>query len=93
MMPTKSVTNPLDAFSPSSGGPAFPIRIDDNTVCFGMLLRDYFAGLAMQSMFAGPGAQVVADRDERYDESNWAEVVALNAYEMADAMLKVRGEE
>lgn len=53
-------------------------------------LRDWFAGLAMQAAFAGEGARMVADRDERYDETNWAEVVALNAYEMADAMLAAR---
>lgn len=55
-----------------------------------LALRDWFAGLAMQSTFAGPGATMLAGRDERYDETNWAEVVALNAYEMADAMLAER---
>lgn len=53
-------------------------------------LRDHFAGLAMQSIFAGEGARMVADRDERYNETNWAQVVAANAYEMADAMLAHR---
>lgn len=53
-------------------------------------LRDWFAGLAMQAAFAGPGARMVADRDERYDETNWCDVVASNAYVMADAMLKAR---
>lgn len=57
----------------------------------GMFLRDWFAGLAMQASFAGHGAQQLADRDDRYDETNWSEVVAANAYEMADAMLKARG--
>lgn len=53
-------------------------------------LRDDFAGRAMQSIFAGEGARMVADRDARYDETNWVEVVASNAYEMADAMLAER---
>jgi hypothetical protein len=55
-----------------------------------MTLRDYFAAKAMQSMTAGEGAVMVANRDGRYDETNWSTVVALNAYEMADAMLAVR---
>lgn len=53
-------------------------------------LRDHFAGLAMSAMCAGEGARMVAVRDDRYDETNWAEVVAKNAYEFADAMLKER---
>ena len=44
-----------------------------------MTLRDWYAGLAMQADLTG------------YDGSNWARV-AKQAYEMADAMLKARGE-
>lgn len=74
------------------GGPAFPISLPgfgDNG-CPGMSLRDYFAAMAMQSIFGGVGARLVADRDSRYDETNWSEVVAANSYEMADAMLARR---
>jgi len=49
--------------------------------------------MAMQSCFAGEGARMVADRDGRYDETNWKEVIAANAYEMADAMLVHRSGE
>lgn len=56
----------------------------------GLSLRDYFAGIAMRQCFVGPGARMLADRDTRYDGTNWAEVVAANAYEMADAMLAAR---
>lgn len=56
----------------------------------GMDLRDHYAGLAMQAMCAGEGARMVADRDGRYDETNWKEVVAMNSYEIADAMLTHR---
>jgi hypothetical protein len=59
----------------------------------GMTLRDYFAASAMQSIFTGTGAEMVAARDERYDETNWAQIVALNAYEMADAMIAQRGKQ
>lgn len=54
----------------------------------GISRRDWLAGLAMQAIFAGVGAQQVADRDKRYDETNWKEIVASNSYEMADAMIK-----
>jgi hypothetical protein len=54
-------------------------------------LRDYFAGLIMREIYAGPSARMVADRDLRYDETNWADIVASNAYEMADAMMRHRG--
>jgi hypothetical protein len=80
------------------GGSAFPRSVWTSDVdglkaeAFnnGMSLRDYFAAKAMQAAFAGVGAQQVANRDQRYDETNWSTVVALNAYEMADAMLKAR---
>ena len=78
---------------PKDGGSAFPNDGShaNNHPEGGMSLRDWFAGLAMQASFAGHGAQQLADRDDRYDETNWSEVVAANAYEMADAMLKARG--
>ena len=71
------------------GGPAMPVDTATH-VYYGMSLRDYFAAKAMQAAFAGEGAQMVADIDERYDGTNWAKVVASNAYEMADAMLAAR---
>ena len=75
-----------------TGGPAFPF-VEPAEVCSvstGMILRDYFAAKAMQAIFAGPGATMVAECDGRYDETNWSAIVALNAYEMADAMLAAR---
>jgi hypothetical protein len=64
------------------GGHAFANASQD-----GMTLRQWYAGMAMQSIFGGIGAQIVANRDGRYDETNWAEVVAKNSFEMADAMI------
>jgi hypothetical protein len=74
------------------GGPAFPkpdVIWNGDYVYgpFGMSLRQWYAGMAMQSIFGGIGAQIVANRDSRYDETNWAEVVAKNSFEMADAMI------
>lgn len=84
--------------SDEDGGPAFPVpqptRDTEEKENYwdtrGMTLRDWFAGQAFAAMVAGEGALMVADRDERYDETNWAEVVASNAYNFADAMLAAR---
>jgi hypothetical protein len=72
------------------GGPVSPVTIQ-GIGFHGMTIRDWFAGMAMQAIYGGEGARQVADRDGRYDETNWGEVVAANAYEMADAMLRQRG--
>lgn len=86
----------------NDGGPAFPtskypmgrINPDGSVESIehqGLSLRDYFAAKAMQAMVAGDGAAMVAIRDGRYDETNWKQIVSLNAYEFADAMLDIRG--
>jgi len=64
--------------SKENGGPAFPGSRD---VCFfdsGMTLRDWFAGLAMQGMYA-----------EDAEHYKFAQVAAA-AYATADAMLAER---
>jgi hypothetical protein len=48
------------------------------------------AGQALVAVFGGAGAHDLADRDARYDETNWKEVVAANCFEMADAMIAAR---
>jgi hypothetical protein len=53
--------------------------------------RDGFAACAMQALLSNPVAsQRICDMDPRYNEKNFAEVVALNAYEFADAMMAAR---
>jgi hypothetical protein len=64
---------------------AFPWCGDLNdcpTINLGMTLRDYFAAKAMQGMFASGNLPQSVQDDE----------LAFAAYEMADAMLKARGE-
>lgn len=69
----------------NNGGPAFPheFKYGDGSVqrCEGMTLRDYFAAKAMQSYLLDK------DRDS-FTFEQWANA----AYEMADAMLKARGQ-
>ena len=52
-----------------------------------MTLRDYYAGRAMQGMFANPEDIHRAD-EETYEE--YVAEIGRCAYQMADAMLKAR---
>lgn len=72
----------------NNGGPAFPIPLQPEQVWQGMApfdgmtLRDYFAAKAMQSYLL-----------DKYRGSFTFEQWAEAAYEMADAMLKARGQQ
>ena len=70
------------------GGPAFPAQhFDLADGEHGMTLRDWYAGMAMQGLFAG------LDRDAQRFMAREAEPAAAMAkacYAMADAMLKER---
>jgi hypothetical protein len=59
--------------------PAFPLAVEGNFINMGLSMRDYFAAQAMQSMNS---------RDDYQDVP--ADVIALDAYALADAMLKAR---
>jgi hypothetical protein len=65
--------------SDNTGGPAFPTATLAQKTEGGMTLRDYFAAKAMQSM---NGREDYADTP--------ADAIALDAYALADAMLKAR---
>ena len=58
---------------------AFPSGMDD-----GMTLRDYFAAKAMQ------GAVVNASVEDQASVPELARLLAVGAYQIADAMLKER---
>lgn len=64
-----------------TGGPAFPTPTH-NLQNDGMTLRDYFAAKAMQGLLATD-----IDCGPKY-----AQIIADNAYGMADVMLKARGQ-
>ena len=68
----------------NDGGPAFPVYDDHGQYVNGggMTLRDYFAGRAMQSYLLDK------DRDS-FTFEQWAQA----SYEMADAMIKARGQQ
>ena len=66
--------------------PSQPRTVDGqpDEPCFGMTLRDYFAGQWMVGYCATQTDAVWLDR-------SWGNV-ASNAYRMADAMMKARGQ-
>jgi hypothetical protein len=66
-----------------TGGPAYPIHGYSN----GLMIRDYFAGLAMQAYL---GKSIDRMHDENQDVLWVDSDIAEMAYELADAMLKAR---
>jgi len=70
-----------------NGGSAFPLPLGSETVsgADGMTLLDYFAAKAMQGILANQGMI-----DNVTPES--AKWVAREAYQVADAMLRARGQ-
>ena len=73
----------------NNGGPAFPIPLNEgqpyqgHSPCNGMTLRDYFAAKAMQGLCVGRSHTQLKGH---------AKASADAAYEIADAMLRARGE-
>ena len=62
----------------NTGGPAFPVlALPRGVYNNGMTLRDYFAAKAMQGLLAST-------------KVNDARIIAIDAYQAADAMLKAR---
>lgn len=76
-----------------TGGQAFPSRDSGGNNIRGMTLRDWFAGQALNALLFNPIAvetmlKVISDGEEEPGE-----LVSEAAYQMADYMLKERGNE
>jgi hypothetical protein len=72
--------------------PAFPSFVDDGeTVKYmlGMSVRDYFAARAMQAILPTYN-NIFDDETGGNDDPTFPELLAKDAYIMADAMLKAR---
>ena len=71
----------------NDGGPVFPheFKYGDGTAqrCEGMTLRDHFAAKAMEVDYT---------LAKSFTDPDWRYCIALDAYKMADAMLKARGD-
>ena len=73
--------------------PAFPLEMvytQENAHFNGMTLRDYFAAKAMQAILRDYDAKLIFDPDEVFDPEGAPATIALDAYIMADLMLRER---
>ena len=79
----------------NTGGPAFPLHNHGTQTLgmhlSGMTLRDYFAAKAMQSILR-EYRNVFEDATGDVGDPTFPELLAKDAYIMADAMLKAREE-
>ena len=66
----------------NDGGPVFPSEI--GTISKGITLRDYLAAKAMAVDYT---------LVKNFTDPDWRYGIALDAYKMADAMLKARGQQ
>ena len=66
----------------NDGGPVFPCEI--GTILKGITLRDYIAAKAMEVDYT---------LAKNFTDPDWRYGIALDAYKMADAMLKARGQQ
>jgi len=71
------------------GGPVFPMEAATRFICPGISLRDYFAAKALQATVP-MGHEELQEFTDDYDERTTCELAAVVAYEIADAMIKVR---
>jgi len=80
----------IPAAMPAEHQPAFPLRVDfgDGSYhqYYGMTLRDWFAGQAMQATLNSSASWGVVDFDKEMD----CKAISFFAYKLADAMLKER---
>ena len=75
------------------GGPAFPLMMPtarQRIYSEGMTLRDYFAAKALRGWLANPTATPVEAGINDADPQEMAQVGAVFAYTVADAMLAER---
>ena len=80
----------------NTGGPAFPVKqYNRNIMAFeefcGLTVRDYFAAKAMQGLVGCFTWRESVDEITE-DDTEATHYTAIMAYEMADAMLKARGQ-
>jgi hypothetical protein len=70
----------------TTGGPAFPVQDVGVHGDFGMSLRDWFAGMALQGWMANNNLGPIHPA-----ENELHDYIARQSYAIAEAMIKVRG--
>ena len=77
-----------------AGGPAFPRVVEQPNgymkAVEGMTLRDYFAAKALQAILRGYDVVTSFEDEEVSEPEGMPNLIAKDAYIMADAMLKAR---
>ena len=78
----------------NNGGPAFPLQggveqLETSLPLQGMTLRDYFAGKVLPSVYSS-AVDDAANGSGLLENPDWRILLALEAYCMADAMLRAR---
>lgn len=73
----------------NNGGPAFPSPTDGMLDNEGMTLRDYFAAKALPVIYT-QAMEEAAEGSGLFQHEDWRMGLALDAYSMADAMLRAR---
>ncbi|EON13122.1 hypothetical protein [Pandoraea sp. SD6-2] len=80
-----------------NGGAAFPVAASEyggHGTAFGMTVRDYFAAKALPEAIKGWDEWRKGDQnpEPNKDWTSSCEQIAEDAYKMADAMIRARGE-
>lgn len=75
----------------NNGGPAFPVDVPGHRIEVGATLRDYFAGKVLLSVYSS-AMDDAANGSGLFKDPDWRIGLAQEAYFMADAMLRARGE-
>ncbi len=79
----------------NTGGPAFPSGLVEegedqvDALNKGMTLRDYFAGKVLPSVYSSAMGDA-ANGSGLFKDPDWRMGLALEAYSMADALLRAR---
>ena len=77
---------------PNNGGPAYPVPgLQHDEDFYGMSLRDYFAAKVLPNIYSTAVVEA-ANGSGLFSDPDWRMGLALDAYAMADAMLKARGQ-
>lgn len=83
----------------NDGGPAFPTQwMDFQPLTGEQVVREQYAGLTMRDWFAGKALVGILSNHElllmmdKLSKESTAKVASANAYQIADAMLKARGQ-
>lgn len=75
----------------NDGGPAFPGQWFDFQPLTGeQVVREQWGGMSIRDYFAAKAMQSLLATIDTYPDEHWRDGLSMDAYMMADAMLKAR---